>query len=87
MSLSIKEQNVVQKNDTFCSTMLMLINDYKVSLDKYFISDDGLLHKVIREDNKLFHVLMVPVNFCKYCCIMQLCYKGKIQQFELPNNC
>ena len=51
---------------TLCSTMLKLINDKKVPSDKYFISDNGLLHNVVGEDGKLFHVLMVPRLCSKY---------------------
>ena len=46
--------------------MLKLINDTKVSLDKYSISDNGLLHKVVREDDQFFHTLVVPVVSSKY---------------------
>ena len=46
--------------------MLKLINNKTVPLDKYFISDNGLLHKVVREADKLFHALVVPVTFSKY---------------------
>ena len=60
LSLSIKELIDVQNNDTLCSTKLKLINDKKVPSDKYFIVDNGLLHKVVREDDKLFHALVVP---------------------------
>ena len=42
--------------------MLKLINDKKVPLDKY----NGLLNEVLREDDKLFHGLVVPVTFSKY---------------------
>ena len=66
LSLSTKEVIVGKNNDTFCSTMLRLINDMKVPSDKYFISNNWLLHKVVREDNKLFHTLVVSINFSKY---------------------
>ena len=46
--------------------MILLINDKKVPLHKYFISDNGLLHKVVREDDKLFYALVVPLAFSKY---------------------
>ena len=54
-----KEQIVAQSSDTFCSSILKLIDDKKVSSGKYFISDSGLLPKVVREDDKLFHALVV----------------------------
>ena len=34
--------------------------------DRYFISGNRLLHKVEREDDKLFHVLVAPSVFSKY---------------------
>ena len=36
LSLGMKELIDVQSNVTLCSTILRLINDKKVSLDKYF---------------------------------------------------
>ena len=33
---------------------------------RYFISDNGLVYKVGREDDKLFHVLVVPLTLSKY---------------------
>ena len=53
-----------QNNDTFFSTML--INDKKVSSDEHFICDNSLLHKVVREDDKIFHALVVPIAFSKH---------------------
>ena len=47
-------------------TMLQLINDKKVPLDKYFISDNALLHKFVRKDDKLLHPVVVPVTLNKY---------------------
>ena len=35
-------------------------------LDKYFINDKGLLHKVMKGDDKLFHALLVPIILSKY---------------------
>ena len=43
----------------------MLIND-KVPLDKYFINGNGLFHSVLREGDKLFHILVVPIAFSGY---------------------
>ena len=54
------------KNDTFSSTILKLINDKKISSGKHFISDNVLLHKVVKEDDKLLHALVGPVVFSKY---------------------
>ena len=42
LGLSTKELINGQSNDTFCSTMLKLMNDKEVPLDKYFISDTRL---------------------------------------------
>ena len=61
-----KEPLSEQNDDTFCSTMLKLICDKKVPSDKYFTSDNGLLPKVVREDNKIYHALRAPITFCKY---------------------
>ena len=67
-SLNTKELIDGQNNETFCSDMLKLINDNRVPLDNYFVSDKRLLHKGVREDDKLFHVLVLPVALSK--CIM-----------------
>ena len=66
LSLSPQELSDEQKNDTFCSTMLKFINDKKLPSDKYFKSGNGLLHKVMREDNKVFQSLVVLITFSKY---------------------
>ena len=55
LSLSTKELTDSQNSETFCSTMLKLTNDRKVPSVKYFISDNGLLHNDMREDDKIFH--------------------------------
>ena len=52
--------------ETFCSTMLKLINDREVLSDKYFISNNGPLHKIVRGDDILFQALLVPVFFSKF---------------------
>ena len=45
-----------QGNDTFYIPILKLVNDKRIPpSDKYFISEKGFLHKVVREDDKLFH--------------------------------
>ena len=46
--------------------MLKLLKDKTVPSDKCFISGNGLFHKIVREDDKLFHVLVVPIAFSKY---------------------
>ena len=43
-SVHMEEPIDPQNNDTFCSTILNLINDKKVYSDKYFIGESGLLH-------------------------------------------
>ena len=35
-------------------------------LDKYFIVKYELLCKVVQEDDKVFHVLVAPINFSEY---------------------
>ena len=47
-------------------TMFKFRNDKKVPLDKYLICDNGLLHKVVIEDDKPFHALVVLIVFSKY---------------------
>ena len=37
-----------------------------MSSDKYFISDNGLLHKVVREDDKLSDGPVGPITFSNY---------------------
>ena len=66
ISLSTRELIDEQINDTFCSIMLKLINDKSVPSDKYCISDNILLHKVVRGDDKLFHALVVLLALRKY---------------------
>ena len=58
---STKELIAGQSNDTFCSTISRLISDMTVPPDRYFIKDDGFLHNIVREDDKLFHALVVPL--------------------------
>ena len=38
----------------------------KVSSERNFINDDKLLHKVVREDNEIYHMLVVPQTLIKY---------------------
>ena len=52
LSLSINVLIHRQNNDTFYSNMLKSINDNKVFSDQYFISNNGLLYKVMREIGK-----------------------------------
>ena len=33
---------------------------------KYFVNNGKLLHKVVRQDDKTFHALVVPTLFAKY---------------------
>ena len=33
---------------------------------KYFVNNGKLLHKVVREDDKTFHALVVPTLLAKY---------------------
>ena len=46
--------------------MLMIVFDKKVPTEKYFIRDNRILHKVVRDDDKLFPALVVPITFNKY---------------------
>ena len=65
MSLSTKRLIDGQNNDTFSTSILKLTNDKKVSMVKYF-TNDGLLHKVVRKDDKAFHTLVVSQTFSRY---------------------
>ena len=42
------------------------MNDKKVSSDENFVGNDGLLNEVVKEDDNLFHVLVVPKTLSKY---------------------
>ena len=44
LSLSTKEIIDTQNNDAFCCTMLKLMNDKNMSSNKYFVSNNSLLH-------------------------------------------
>ena len=46
--------------------MFQFLDDTKVPPDKYFISDNDFLHKIVRKDDALFHALVVPIAFSKY---------------------
>ena len=46
--------------------MLKLIKDKTVPSNKYCISDHGFLPYVVREDDELFHALVIPITFSKY---------------------
>ena len=37
-----------------------------MSLDNYLISDSGFLHKIVREEDKPFHALVVHITCNKY---------------------
>ena len=66
LSLSNKELIDGQYNDTFCSTMLKLMNNKRVPSDKYLIKYNGLMQNVVREDDNLFHAVVIPVALRKY---------------------
>ena len=61
LSLSTEQLIDGQNNDTFCT----ILNIMKMSPDKYFMSNNKLFHKVVREDDKLFHALVVPLAVSK----------------------
>ena len=66
MSLSTKEPIDRQNNNTFCTTILKLINEKKMSPERYFVYDEKALHKILREHNKVFHTPGVPQAPSKY---------------------
>ena len=48
----------MQNDDTFCRTIIKLMNKKKLSSSKrYLVSDKKLLHKFVRNDDKSFHAL------------------------------
>ena len=55
-----------QCNDIFCSAISKSVNGKEVSSDKNFMSENGLMQKVVSKEDQLFHVLGVPNVFSKY---------------------
>ena len=54
--LSPEQLIELKKNDAFYETILKLINEKKLSSPSgYFVDDEKLLNKVVREDNPLGH--------------------------------
>ena len=66
LSLSTKELVDGQCNDIFCTTILKLINEKKASQVRYFINDEWILKKFVREDVKIFYTLVIPWTLTKY---------------------
>ena len=57
----------MQNDDTLCKSLIKLRNERKLSsIGRYVINDDKLLHKVVKEDNKSFHLLVVTQALIKY---------------------
>ena len=50
----------MQKDETFCTIMLKLIDEKKVSPERYFINDEQFLHRIVKENDKISHALVVP---------------------------
>ena len=44
---------------------MLYFNNYQIYM-LIVVNINQLLHKVVREDDKLFHALVVPVTFSKY---------------------
>ena len=56
----------MQNDDSFCNTITRLINEKKLSSsERYCVNDGKLLDKVVREDDKSFHALVVPQALIK----------------------
>ena len=56
----------MENDDTFCITILKLIDKRKLHPLKDTLSmPKKLLHNVVREDDKSFHVLVVPQGLTK----------------------
>ena len=58
--LSTKELFDGQSSDTFCTTIMKLSDDKKMTIDGYFVNDKDLLHYVVRDEYELFCGLVVP---------------------------
>ena len=65
LPLSTKKLIDMQNNGTFCATMLQLRNE-KMSAERYFSDDKTVLHRIVREDDKLFYTLVVLQTLIKY---------------------
>ena len=65
--------------------MVKLIPDKKVSSDKYLISINWILHKVVREDDTLSHALVLPLVLNKYVLHQAhnvLCHNGTARTYQ-----
>ena len=58
--LSTVQQIEFQKYEPFSTAVLKMINEKKLSSpSRYFVDDQKVTHKVVREDEKSFHALIV----------------------------
>ena len=71
LSISTKEL-IDSQNDTYIDIMIKLINDIKVPSDKYFIIDNGFLHKIVRKDDELFYALVISIALLTIYCIKHM---------------
>ena len=67
LSLDTAKLIEMQNDDTFFKILVKLMNEKNLSQpQRYFVSNKELLHKVMKEDNKSFHALLVPWALIKY---------------------
>ena len=67
MSLSTEKLTEMQNGDIFRTTLLKMINERTLSSPvRYFVDNEKLLHKVMREVDKTFHALVVPQTLTKH---------------------
>ena len=75
LSLSIAKLIVMPNDETSCRGIVKLINEKKFASPKgYFVYDEKLLNKEMREDNKTFHALVVSQALIK--CILHQAHDG-----------
>ena len=61
-----------------------------MSSDRHFLNDEGPLHKVVKEDDKLFHVPVVPKSLSKYILHQVhnvLGHNGTARTYQYLKNC
>ena len=63
----------MQNGDIFCRAIAKVINKNKLpSHQQYFVSDGKFLHNIVREDDKLSYVLVVPKLLLNMCYITHM---------------
>ena len=49
----------MKNDDIFCTTKKKLINEKKVSSERYSVNNEKLLQKDVRDNDKIFYALVV----------------------------